>query len=145
MATLQDLALPKSASPKNPELKISTQLPTKCQAPWPWSRDRLAGESNVGLGHEMPHPALLPVWRQPAVSCVSTFRIIKMGVSLHNHNSKGIFSSTGRQRRPSPPQIKLAETAYARSSHLPSTTPPMDLFLLTPLFRGLLRRNGPAP
>lgn len=64
-----------------------------------------------------------------AASHVSVFSTIKKGVILHNHNPKGIFSSTGRQRRSRPPQIKLAEPAYARRACLPSTAAPMDLFL----------------
>lgn len=60
MATLQDLVLPKSALPKKPELENSMQLPIDHPAPQPWSRYRLVGKSNKGLGHGMPHPALLP-------------------------------------------------------------------------------------
>lgn len=33
MATLQDLVLPKSALPENPELEISTQLPVEHPVP----------------------------------------------------------------------------------------------------------------
>lgn len=57
---LQDLALPKAAFPKNLELEISMQLPMEHPTPRPWSRYRLARESNGGLGHGTPHPALLP-------------------------------------------------------------------------------------
>lgn len=74
------------------------------------------------------------VQKQAAASRVSAFCIIKTEVRLHNHSSKGIFNSTRRQRRSGPPQIKLAEPAYARSSRLPWTTPHMDLFLLAPQF-----------
>lgn len=58
MAMLQDLVLPKSALPENPEIEISMQLPVEHSAPQSCSRYRLAGESNVGLGHGMPHTAL---------------------------------------------------------------------------------------
>lgn len=86
-----------------------------------------------------PNPTLLL-----AASCVSVFSIIKKGASLHNHNPKGIFSSTGRQRRSCPPQIKLAEPAYARSTRLPSVTAPTDSFP-APHFSGPPWRSRPAP
>lgn len=60
MATLQELVLPKSALPENPELEISRQIPIKHPAPWPWPRYGLAGERSEGLVHGMPHPTLLP-------------------------------------------------------------------------------------
>lgn len=87
---------------------------------WPWDAPSHSPPSSVR--------------KQSAASRVCAFCIIKIGVSLHNHNSKGIFNSTRRQTRSGPPQIKLAEPAYARSSCLPSTTPRTDLFLPAPQF-----------
>lgn len=146
MAMLGFLMLPKPASHKNPELQTSTQLPIEHPTPWPWSRYRYARESHASLSRGMSQSRSSPssMQRQPAASHISVFSIIKKGVSLHNHNSKGIFSSTVRQRRSCPPQIKLAGPAYARSTRLPSTAAPTDLFL-APHFSGPPQRKRHAP
>lgn len=98
------------------------------------------------LSHGMPQSSFSPgsIQRQPAASRVSVLPIIKKGVSLHNHNPKGIFSSTGRQRRWCPPQMKLSEPAHARSACLPSMAAPTGLFL-APHFSGPPWRDRPAP
>lgn len=57
---LQDPGLPKSALPETPEVEISMQLPVEHPEPQLWSRYRLAGDSDKGLGHGVPHPTFLP-------------------------------------------------------------------------------------